>query len=263
MTKILLAIALLSPLSLRAEGLGRLLELPARGIAKISHPGGEPWRSGDFLCLYREEKTIACGVVRATDARTATLALDFTNEALEVGDRVDRAKPAKKTPGAPIIENDNVRLNAGGGATFFFKTALLWDVSQWFSSTTADIAVSNHVSYGAKFDFFDVFRVNPKLTGKGALLTRTFFTLPHFSGISAQIGMGPYFFSGTDGTNTASSVSFVAELNVGFRFVLLRGLSIGFQSGLRYITAPQLVGVNIGKFHSFRGAIGIDLALRF
>lgn len=263
MINIFTLLCLLCSFTVWADGPARLLEAPEKGIAKISHPATALWKNGDFLCLYRAEKTIACGVVTSANNVSATLALDFTNEPLEPGDRVDKAKPGKKTAGVPIVESENVHLRSGSGASIFLRTALLWDVNQWFLSTSAEFAVSNHVAYGVKADLFDVFRVNPKLTGKGVLLTRTFFTLPHFSGIGAQLGMGTYFFTGNDGVLTGNGVSFVAELNVSCRITLLRWLTMGFQSGLRYISTPNLQGVDVGKFHPLRGAIGIDLALRF
>jgi hypothetical protein len=262
MIKIFLTVLLFAGTALRAEGESRLLEIPEKGAAKVSQ-ATPLWKNGEFLCLYRQEKTIACGVVTSADAQFARVVLDFSNEPLEVGDKAGKPAASKQTAGNRVAESDHVRLVDPGGARFLFKSALLWDVSQWFVSNSAEIKVSNHVSYGVKFDFFDVFRVNPKLLGRGVFLTRTFYTLPHFSGIGAQIGMGPYFFAADDGVSQANAVSAAVELSVSCRFSLFWGLTFGMQSGIRFISIPKLGAVNVGKFHPFRGAIGIDLALRF
>jgi len=171
--------------------------------------------------------------------------------------------PRKTT--APLAESFGVDIHPVRKPKNWLRTALLWDVEHWNYTAGYDRAVSSHVAYGLKFDMFDPFNVNANLDGYGLLLTRTFFTLPNFSGVAGQIAAGTFFFRGRDVTSgvAGQGLSFIVEVSASWRFQLAHWLGWGFQFGMRYVTRPDMGSVAFGTFHPIRGSIGTELALRF
>lgn len=250
----------LSPL-LASTNAPQVVEVLEHDEIRISAPEGGNWKPGEFLCVMRAGKNIACGVARDEGDKGSIIKLDFTNEVPQVGDSIAKPK-AGKTAVTPIPKSDNISLRGFYRPKNWIRSALLWDVNQWFYSAGYERLFTGHVSWGAKFELFDIFNVNTQLDGYGFLLTRSFFSLPSFSGVTAQVGTGAYFFTGRNGVIERQAVSFIVELNVGWRFQLLRCVGLGFQFGMRYITQPNFQGLSVGAYHPLRGAIGMELALR-
>ncbi len=224
--------------------------------------GTPPWVVGDFVCVERAGGAAGCGVVSALENGEAIIALDFTNSDLKIGDTVTKPKGKPKPSSQPLPEGENITLRSFQRPKNLFRSALLWDMDQWYLAIEYQRAVTSHVAYGVKVDLFDTFNINPQLDGTGVLLTRNFFTRTSFSGIIGQVGAGAYFLTANGAGVTAKAVSFTAEFSAGWRFQIQSWLGLGLQFGLRFISRPSFGGVNPGKFHPVRSAIGTDITIR-
>lgn len=224
--------------------------------------GTPPWVVGDFVCVERNGVAGGCGVISDVENGEAVIALDFTNVELMVGDTVTKPKGRLKPSAQPLPVGENITMRSFQRPKNLFRAALLWDLDQWFTSLEYQRAVTSHVAYGVKVDLFDTFDINKVLDGTGFLLTRNFFTRTSFSGIIGQVGMGAYVLTADNGTARARRVSFVVEFSAGWRFQLRSWLGLGLQFGLRFLTKPDFGGINPGKFHPVRSAIGTDLTIR-
>ncbi len=237
-----------------------VVEQLEKGRVSITQPPAL-WKQNDFVCVFFDSKAVACGVVVASREDIAEVDLDFSNEPLQKGWRVG-PPPPKGSLQVAVIESDSVKLRSQFGPRNLFRGAFEWDVSQWFYAVSYSRLISNHVAYGVQMEVFDVFDLNRNLSGYGFLLTRSFFTQPRFAGIGAQIGVGPYvFFTNANGSQV-TALSVVVDASISWRFKLLQGVSLGVNSGLRFLPAPSLpVGASIGVFQPLKAAIGLDLGV--
>lgn len=250
------------------------LSFTAWSAAEVSHvvqvekdavrvtAGTPPWAVGDFVCVERVGVAGGCGVISVVENGEAVIALDFTNTELKIGDTVTKPKGKLKPSAQPLPEGENITLRSFTRPKNLFRTAMLWDMDQWFMAIEYQRAVTSHVAYGIKVDLFDTFNINKQLDGTGVLLTRNFFTRTSFSGIIGQLGVGAYFLSANNAGATAKAVSFAAEFSAGWRFQIRSWLGWGLQFGLRLITRPDFGGVSPGTFHPVRSAIGTDITIR-
>lgn len=260
MSKKILLAAFFLPVFAVGSTYSEVIEQSEKGRLSVTQPP-VPWKKNDFVCVFVDSKAVACGVVVVSEEEVAEVDLDFSNEPIQKGWMVG-PPPPKGSVQAPIVESDAVKLRSQFGPRNLVKAALLWDVSQWFYAVSYTRLVSNHVAFGLQTEFFDAFDLNRNLSGYGFLLTRSFFTQPRFSGIGAQLGVGPYVFFANSNGMQVTALSLIVEASISWRFALLNGVSLGVNSGLRFISAPSLPsGMSIGVFHPFKAAIGLDLGV--
>lgn len=261
MTKFFAAL-LLFPLLASGADASRVMEVLGDNRLRISAPTGTNYAEGDFLCVARDSRNIACGIVDSAASTGVSLVLDFVNEAPQTGDLVLRPSTGKPRSDTPLVESDSVMIYPFSRPKNWFRAALLHDRFHFLTSYSYERAINNRVSWGGKFDWYDSFNVDTTLDGYGALLTRTFFTQPSFSGIALQLGAGAYFFTARQGASEYKGASFIGEISIGWRWQLRSWMGIGFQAGVRWLTTPQFDGYTLSGFKQLRAAVGADLSLR-
>jgi hypothetical protein len=265
MTKILAFILSFSAISMAAAVDPQFLKMTEPGLALVSHPPLQTWKEGEFLCVFHGDKAAACGAVSKSEPAGAFIRIDFTDSTeLMEGDRVAKPRTGKETAPVAIVESNNVWLAPYAPSKWLFRTGLMADLDQIYSVAAFDRSVHNHLAYGLKVEWYDTFNMNKGLDGYGLLLTRTFFTLPYFHGVGATLGFGPYFFRNPTGYGAPSTTTFIAEFSVAWRFDIRSWLAFGVNFGVRWIPKFNAPSFDIGpKYHPLRGALGLDISIRF
>jgi hypothetical protein len=237
-----------------------VIEQSEKGRLSVTQPA-TAWKKDDFVCVFFDSKVVACGVVVVSEEEVAEVDLDFSNQVVQKGWMVG-PPPPKGTLQPSVVEGTGVKLRSQHGPRNLLRGGLFWDVSQWFFAASYNRLVSNHVAFGIQGEILDVIDSDKNLSGYGFLLTRSFFTQPRFAGIGAQIGVGPYVFSVSSNGLQATALSVAIEASISWRFQLLNGLSLGVNSGLRFVPAPSLpTGMSIGVYHPLKAAVGLDVGL--
>jgi hypothetical protein len=263
MTKILVLLLSFSAFAMGAAVDPQFLKTIEPGVVMVSHPPDAQWKDRDFVCVYHGDKAVACGVIQKIEPAGATVRLDFTeSEQLLEGDPIAKPRTGKVVAPVALVETSNVWLSPYTPSKNLMKVGLMFDLDQVYFTAAVDRAVTSHVSWGAKFDLYDVFDVNKGISAYGFALTRSFYTLPYHHGVGVQVGLGPYFFNSTE---SGPGASFLAEFNVAWRFELQSWMTLGCVFGVRWIPKPFLGGYSMGPtaYHPLRGALGIDLSVRF
>ncbi|MBY0371646.1 hypothetical protein K2X33_13250 [bacterium] len=265
-------LALVFPATVFAAEPAKVLEVDSQSRVRANQLADkDAFTKDEFLCVQRATKNIACGVVVELAPEHVWIAFDFTNEAPAFGDLVVRPKPLKTRTDVPLDESDFVQLKEYHRPKNWFRTALLYDTLYWFWTASYERAINNHVAWGVKYDRYDVFGLSTvtnngvfvsKLEGQGVLLTRTFFTLTNFAGISLQLGAGPYFFTARQGASSYQQTTLIVEVSAGWRWRLTDWMGLGFQAGVRWIRRPDFSHAVLSNFRTIRTGVGLDLSIR-
>lgn len=249
-----------------AEMASRFKSLAEDGQAVVTQPAKLPWTVGEFLCIHRNEKdkALGCGVVSQSDAETALVKLDFSNDIpMQEGDRVVKPKATKQVVSTVLVPSRDVWLSSTGYARNLVRSAVLYDLDRWIFNVGIERAFTRNVLWGVKADFYDAANTNSVLDAYGLMLTRTFFTFPGFQGAGLTLGVGPYFLRSSSASSTApEAVTWIAMGSVTWNFKLRSWLSLGLQFALRWIPRPSTAGFDMGtNYHPFRSALGLELSL--
>ena len=233
---------------------------------------GTKWKPGQVVCVVRDAKKVACGLVAAIHSGKGTVSLDFRNQMPMVGDLVLSASDAKvieiarnRAPAAAsttsLVPGPNVRFRSGGRDDWFFSARSNWDMDQISVGASLERFVSPRVTYGLEAMVYDVANQQTALSGYSVFLRRTFRANRQFTGISASLGAGAYFFK--LGSAGAAKTSFGIEGMAGWSMRITSWLTGSGNVGVVYISQPKKDGIDIGVFHTLRPIFGISLGSSF
>jgi len=233
---------------------------------------GTKWKTGQVVCVMRDAKKVACGLVAAINSGKGTVSLDFRNQMPVVGDLVLSASDAKvvetarnRAPAAAstssLVPGPHIRFHSGGRDDWFFSARSTWDMDQISVGASLERFVSPRVTYGVEAMGYDVANQQTALSGYSVLLRRTFRPSRQFTGISASLAAGAYFFK--RGGAGAAKTSFGIEGVAGWSTRITSWLTGSGNVGVVYITQPKNDGIDIGVFHTLRPIFGISLGSSF
>ncbi len=233
---------------------------------------GTKWKPGQVVCVIRDAKKVACGLVAAINSGKGTVSLDFRNQMPVVGDLVLSASDAKvietarnRAPAAAstssLVPGPNVRFRSGGRDDWFVSVRSTWDMDQISVGGSLERFVSPHVTYGIEAMGYDVANQQTAVSGYSVILRRTFRANRQFTGISASLGAGAYFFK--LGAAGAAKTSFGIEGMAGWSMRITSWLTGSGNVGVVYITQPKKDGIDVGVFHTLRPIFGISLGSSF
>jgi hypothetical protein len=233
---------------------------------------GQKWKPGQVVCVMRDAKKVACGLLAVINSGKGTVSLDFRNQMPVVGDLVLSASDAKvietarnRAPAAAsstsLVPGPNIRFRSGGRDDWFLSARSIWDLDQISVGGSLERFVSPRVTYGIEAMVYDVANQQTEISGYSVLLRRTFRANRQFTGISASIGAGAYFFK--LGAAGAAKTSFGIEGTAGWSMRLTSWLTGSGNVGVVYISQPKKDGIDIGVFHTLRPIFGISLGSSF
>lgn len=236
-----------------------LLVTKNQKLVAISHEAGKEWAINDEICVYHDEREVACGRVVKVRTKAAIVRLDQREAEIVKG---DTAKPR--------AEGSNEKLQN----EFFVRSE--FDPHEWFNLRNASLGVNwlsatFHLQQAIASNFAvglqPVYLLqrpagNGDLKGLGILLTMNFYERNIYNGFWAQAGGGWYFINGLLGGASEELRSIVLSLNAGWRWRFSSDVNIGLAAGAQYLLKTQFTSFDLG-FGGFIPSVVLEIGYVF
>lgn len=239
----------------------RVLEILGSGTKlRVSLDSAKPFKASQVVCVERDFKRIACGLVVSVNETEAVVSLDFRNSAPKVSDEVfDAGRSAKaRVPDRP--EMAHVSYRAPFNPRNHLSLLPTHDLDVYTFSLLLEHSWNGRVFYGLQFGMYDFFDRRPNQSGMGLHLVRSFLSSRSAIALALRIGIGAWMMNVTSNGGTGSVVSFSGYVTTGIRFPIFHG-HVYFTplAGLQYWTRPDVGGSYPTPFAALRANFGFEL----
>lgn len=283
---ILIVSIFLSVTSLLAKQPGKMfsevvsVDLKEKTIS-ITHDNSSPWTLDDSVCVTREQKDIACGVVIKSEGELATVQLLSTSEEVSKAQETDNAgdyiqltfdfpNPQKgdsvrlvdKSPSVGIrdLASNLKEEKEFGGAVlnsknydyltvpppFMPESNLTGGINLIFPTIEYQQTISGKSAIGVMPIFMNYSISDGAIKGTGCFVNYHFYSEGHLNGYWAKAGLGlyglNYSYQGSEDSGVAPAVS----TSFGKRIFKNENLNFGFAAGAQYIFAKTGTGLSFG-----------------
>lgn len=250
----------------------------------ITHDNSAPWELNDRVCITRNKKDIACGIVISADKELATVRIssqledisedktsDPSGEYIQltfdfpVPEKGDFVRLVDKNPKSTIrqltsaLKSDN---EFGGEKNTTSKvydhltvyeplepeSLITGGVNLFFPTLEYQQGFSKHSSVGIMPIFMNYSVADGSIKGTGLFFNYNYYSEESFSGYWLKAGLGLYGLTYSYNGNEDSHVTPALALSVGRRIFKNKTLNFGFGAGGQYVFPNTNTGLAFGGF---------------
>lgn len=217
-------------------------------IIAISHEKFRKWVMNDPVCIFLDEREIACGtVVKVTDA-AGLVKLGTPSDLIARGQVArlsakDTYNPQRK-PSAILMQS--VPKDKESSA-FYHNLSGGFSVGNgfYFPLLHFQRMISPQIALGIMPSYFSVSTGSGTLSAFATAVTANYYGHDFFRGLWIQSGLGVSFLSTSAAAGEQQATSFLTLLTVGWRGYWDLGFNIGVCAGIQYLNDPNFNTVRL------------------
>jgi len=220
----------------------------------------------DYLCVWRGDEEIACGIVLRVLPRGVLVKLDFQKARVGRGDRVHFAGgryPAVASRADEAVIEDTRKTRPRRKYPFDLSLGGVGSLGYQLPFGHFQGMVATGWALGMQGQLLSRPIGNDRLKVFSGLLTLNYYGSTYYRGLWVQGGVGVAYFKGelaSGSTQTATTLVGLATL--GARFGLVGSLNIGLAGGAQYLAKPK--GFNLAfEFPDWQPVAVVDIGWNF
>jgi len=262
---------------------------------QISHDNLNPWVVDDSVCVTRNQKDIACGIVTQTTEELATVQILKRSENVSKDHETDQAgdyvqltfdyptpqkgdsirlvdkspsvgirtlaselKNGKEFGGAPI--DARIYDHLFGHPEFVPDSNLTVGINLIFPTIEYQQTISSRSAIGVMPIFMNYSVSDGAVKGTGCFLNYHYYSEGHLNGYWTKLGVGLYGLNYSYQKAEDSGVAPAISASLGKRFFKNENLNFGFAAGAQYIFSSTTTGL---AFNGFIPSLIVDIGFAF
>lgn len=257
--RLLLLIAIFSGATFAAE----VLKVASNNrLVAVSHDLTRRWQVNDKLCVVREGKEIACGVIIKVKEKFGILRLKEENNSIGRGDKVVANVP-NKAPSI-LVGSDTSSTPVDLDHSPFYLISLGGTVGPniAYPSLHLQRIVDPLFSIGLLPSYLSIEASNKAFSSVSLLASFNFYPKEFFREFWIMGALGVAFMSTSLSNVEQQATVLQFLLTGGYRIQLGGGVLIGVGGGLQYLKDPNFSGISI-KGTGFKPIFTADIGVNF
>lgn len=221
----------------------------------------------DYLCVWRGDEEIACGIVKEILPKSAVIKLDFQKRNVKSGDKVyfagNRYPAVAARSDNSIIEMDTSGKYRRRKYPFELSVGYIGSTNYQFPFAHFQGMVATSWAVGLQSQLATKRIAAGQLKVTSGILTVNYYGSSYFRGLwlQAGAGMGYLQIDKTAGGNE-SGTALVGVGTLGGRFGLFGGVNLGVGVGAQYLSQPSTLSVTL-DFPTWQAVGTIDIGINF